>query len=116
MLSDASSAGLSTTVLPAASAGPSFQEPIRAGAFHAVIAPITPSGSRIVYAWRRWPKAGAGVTQRPSILSAQPAKWRIVSIAQGMSAKRASNAGLPTSSASSVTSVSMSRSIASARR
>ena len=111
MVSGASSAGLSTTVLPAASAGPSFQEAISVGAFQAVIAPTTPSGSRIVYAWRVRPKAGSGVTQRPSILSAQPAKWRIVSIAFGMSTMRGSKAGLPTSSASSVTKISASRSI-----
>ena len=48
MLRQASSAGLSTTVLPAASAGASFQEAISVGAFQAVIAPTTPSGSRIV--------------------------------------------------------------------
>jgi hypothetical protein len=39
---------LSTTVLPAASAGASFQEASSSGTFHAVIAPITPIGSRIV--------------------------------------------------------------------
>ncbi len=93
----ASSDGFITTAFPEASAGPSFQVAIRVGAFHAVIAPITPSGSRIVYAWRAWPNIGSGVTQRPSILSAQPAKWRIVSIALGMSTMRGSNAGLPTS-------------------
>jgi hypothetical protein len=49
-VSVASSAGLSTTVFPAARAGASFQEAIRVGAFHAVIAPTTPIGSRIVYA------------------------------------------------------------------
>ena len=39
------SAGLSTTVLPAASAGASFQAPIRIGKFHGMICPTTPSGS-----------------------------------------------------------------------
>jgi hypothetical protein len=45
-----------------------------AGAFQAEMAPTTPTGSRIVYAWRADPRNGAGVSQRPSILSAQPAK------------------------------------------
>ena len=39
------SAGLSTTALPAASAGASFQAPIRIGKFHGMICPTTPSGS-----------------------------------------------------------------------
>ena len=39
------SAGLSTTQLPAASAGASFQAAIRIGKFHGMICPTTPSGS-----------------------------------------------------------------------
>ncbi len=39
------SAGLSTTALPAASAGASFQAAIRSGKFHGMICPTTPSGS-----------------------------------------------------------------------
>ena len=39
------SAGLSTTALPAASAGASFQIAIRIGKFHGMICPTTPSGS-----------------------------------------------------------------------
>ena len=113
---DASSAGLRTTALPAASAGPSFQDAMSAGAFQAEIAPTTPTGSRIVYAWRVIPKNGAGVTQRPSILSAQPAKCRMTSTTWGRSTILGSNAGRPMSSASSVASVSMSRSMASASR
>ena len=46
--SGASSAGLSTTVFPAASAGPSFQAAIGSGKFHGVMSPTTPSGSRTV--------------------------------------------------------------------
>ena len=46
-----SSAGFSTTVLPAASAGASFHEAIVSGKFHGVISPTTPSGSRTVKAW-----------------------------------------------------------------
>ena len=47
-VSGVSAAGFSTTVLPAASAGPSFQEAIASGKFHGVISPTTPSGSRKV--------------------------------------------------------------------
>ena len=43
-----SSAGFSTTVLPHASAGPSFQEEMLSGKFHGTIRPTTPSGSRNV--------------------------------------------------------------------
>ncbi|VVQ26663.1 hypothetical protein PS928_06834 [Pseudomonas fluorescens] len=39
------SAGLSTTQLPAARAGASFQAAIRIGKFHGMICPTTPSGS-----------------------------------------------------------------------
>ena len=42
-----SSAGLSTTVFPAASAGPSFQLVNISGKFHGTIWPTTPSGSRV---------------------------------------------------------------------
>ena len=40
------SAGFSTTQLPAASAGASFQVAISSGKFHGMIWPTTPSGSR----------------------------------------------------------------------
>ncbi len=39
------SAGFSTTQLPAASAGASFQTAIRMGKFQGMICPTTPSGS-----------------------------------------------------------------------
>ncbi len=39
------SAGLSTTALPAANAGASFQVAINNGKFHGMICPTTPSGS-----------------------------------------------------------------------
>ena len=45
----ASSAGLRTTVQPAASAGDSLFTAIRKGAFQGVIAPTTPTGSRSEY-------------------------------------------------------------------
>ena len=41
-----SSAGLSTTVFPATSAGASFQAGIAIGKFQGVIAPTTPTGIR----------------------------------------------------------------------
>ncbi len=49
-VSGVSSAGLSTTVLPAASAGASFQAAIASGKFHGVISATTPIGSRKVIA------------------------------------------------------------------
>ncbi len=42
-----SSEGLSTTALPAASAGPHFHDAIDSGKFHGVMAPTTPYGSAI---------------------------------------------------------------------
>ena len=45
------SAGLNTTVLPPARAGPSFQAAISSGKFQGMICPTTPNGSRSVYAW-----------------------------------------------------------------
>ena len=47
-VSGVSSAGLSTTVLPAASAGATFHEAITSGKFQGTISPTTPSGSRKV--------------------------------------------------------------------
>ncbi len=49
-VSGVSSAGLRTTVLPAASAGPSFHEAIVSGKFQGVISATTPTGSRTVNA------------------------------------------------------------------
>ena len=46
--SGVSSAGLSTTVLPQASAGPSFQLAMLRGKFQGTMVPTTPSGSRKV--------------------------------------------------------------------
>ena len=46
-----SSEGFRTTVLPAASAGPSFQIAIFRGKFQGVIAATTPTGSRIRRFW-----------------------------------------------------------------
>ena len=55
------SAGLSTTVLPQASAGAIFHAAISSGKFHGMICPATPSGR------------GAGPKPACSSLSAQPA-------------------------------------------
>src|SRR5688572_12846008 len=54
------SAGLSTTVLPNASAGAAFQSGIASGKFHGVIRPTTPNGSCSVN-WSA-PGACAGIT------------------------------------------------------
>src|ERR1700693_2088318 len=43
------SAGFSTTVHPAASAGPSFHAAMSSGKFHGMICPTTPTGSRTGY-------------------------------------------------------------------
>ncbi len=55
------SAGFRTQVLPAASAGASFQAAIRRGKFHGMTCPATPSGR------------GDGPSPACSSLSAQPA-------------------------------------------
>ena len=47
-VSGVSSAGFSTTVLPAASAGATFHDAIVSGKFQGVISATTPSGSRKV--------------------------------------------------------------------
>ncbi len=74
-VSGVSSAGLSTTVQPAASAGPIFQAAISSGKFHGMIAPTTPTGSRRVHAKNL--ACGMNGTDTscvaPSILVAQPA-------------------------------------------
>jgi hypothetical protein len=67
---DACSAGFNTTVLPAASAAPSFATAIVNGAFHGTINPTTPMGSRKV----KLTLLGPICTVSPLILSAAPAK------------------------------------------
>ena len=44
------SAGFSTTLLPATSAGATFQVAMSSGKFHGTTAPTTPSGSRVTIA------------------------------------------------------------------
>ncbi|MNL73893.1 hypothetical protein D3C87_1994260 [compost metagenome] len=50
-VSGVSSAGLSTTVQPVASAGPSFQQASSSGKFQATMAPTTPTASRRMKLW-----------------------------------------------------------------
>lgn len=69
VLSEASSAGLSTTVLPQASALAIFMAAISNGMFHAMICPHTPIGSRSVYE----STDGSEGRVRPNILVGQPA-------------------------------------------
>ena len=59
--SGVNSAGFSTTVFPAASAGATFHETIRSGKFHGTICATTPTGS--------WPGNSAERS------CAQPAWW-----------------------------------------
>ncbi|MNM67512.1 hypothetical protein D3C81_790480 [compost metagenome] len=47
---EVSSAGLTTTVQPVASAAPSFQAMVCSGKFHGTMAPTTPTASLRVYA------------------------------------------------------------------
>src|SRR3546814_5636317 len=54
-LSEVSSAGLTTTELPAASAGATFQAYICAGKFHGNTAPTTPMGSFVIRPRASWP-------------------------------------------------------------
>ncbi len=49
------SEGFSTTQLPAASTGPSFQAAMIIGKFHGTTAPTTPSGSRVIRAGESGP-------------------------------------------------------------
>ena len=68
---DENSDGFQTIVLPAASAGASFQVASISGEFQGVIAATTPSGSSRVKL--TMPGLSMGMT-RPSILSARPPK------------------------------------------
>ena len=69
---DVNSDGLTTAVLPAASAGASFQDKSNKGEFHAVIIPTTPNGSYFVKL--KIPGLSDGNTA-PSTLSASPPKY-----------------------------------------
>ena len=72
-LSGVSRAGLSTTVQPAASAGPILRVAIAAGKFHGVMRTLTPTGCR----WTRMRLAPEGaVITEPSIRTASSAYQR----------------------------------------
>ena len=62
------SAGLTTMVLPVASAGPTFHEVMATGKFQGMIAPTTPSGS-----WKVMSTPPATGTVAPRCLSTAPA-------------------------------------------
>ena len=68
-MSGVCSAGLSTQVLPHASAGASFHAAINSGKFHGMICPHTPTGSRSV----KLKNAGSLGLVSPVILLTQPA-------------------------------------------
>src|SRR5215472_5228658 len=89
-----SDAGLSTTVQPAASAGPILRVAIAAGKFHGVISTLTPTG----WCWTmiRFAPDGA-TTSEPSLRTASSEYQRKNSAAYVISA-RASLSALPFSS------------------
>jgi len=106
------SAGLSTTALPAASAGASFQTAMRIGKFHGMIWATTPSGS-----WKWYATVfSSSSPMEPSCERSTPAKYRKWSIASGMSAASVSRTGLPLSQVSATASASRCCSIRSAMR
>ncbi|MNQ66011.1 hypothetical protein D3C85_804880 [compost metagenome] len=85
------SAGLSTTLLPAASAGASFQAAMSSGKFHGTTAAITPNGSRVMVA-NTFAAVGATWSYSLSRLSPYQANtWA----APGTSMFQASITGLP---------------------
>ena len=96
VVSEVSSGGFTTTELPAARAGPSFQASMASGKFHGSTAPTTPIGS-----WTIMPRAPspAGAVF-PKSLSAASAYQRIEVIVSGRSNSRQSVSGLPASIAS----------------
>src|SRR4051812_22471445 len=99
-------------VLPAASAGATFQIAIRNGKFHGTTAPTTPIGSRTI----RPSASGPGGATASNTLSIASAYQRTVLIASGRSISRQSVIGLPASRASSVASSLRLASRASAKR
>ena len=72
-MSGVSLAGLSTTVQPAARAGPIFRVAIAAGKFHGVMSTLTPTGCRVTR--MRLAPDGA-VSTEPSIRTASSAYQR----------------------------------------
>jgi hypothetical protein len=91
------SAGLSTTVLPYASAGATFQAGIASGKFQGVIRPTTPSGSRRMSTSTPGRTDG---TRSPARRNASPAKNLKICPARPASAMPSAS-GLPSSRESS---------------
>src|SRR5690606_2964008 len=107
------SLGLSTTVLPAASAAPSFATIWCTGMFHGVIAPTTPRGTRT--------SSAPSIRSRQAVVRARPANdrstaagssawlalaraagipiWRVTSAARSAACSSSSAASRPSSSA-----------------
>ena len=102
--------GLSTMLLPVASAGPSFQQASSSGKFHGTTAAITPTGSRTIIASSLTP---VGATS-PYTLSMASAYQRMALAAPGISSRRLWRIGFPVSRVSSSASSSRWLSIRSA--
>ena len=92
LVSGAHSGGLTTTVFPAASAGPSFQVPSISGAFHGVMIATTPAGSWRTM-WRAW-SVSIGRSWRARACSA---KKVMLSIARGTTPWRMRESSTPAS-------------------
>jgi hypothetical protein len=101
--------GLSTMVLPAASAGPAFQIAITSGKFHGAMPATTPTGRLISMDVKPLLSTPA---PEPSSDRADPAKNRRLSAANGSSPSRKTATGFPVSATSS----SVSRSASTSRR
>src|SRR5690606_25790247 len=95
------SAGLSTTVFPAASAGATFQVASISGAFHGVISAQTPAGSQLT--WLRWPRVSK--SSWPS-RSSQSAKKRKLCATRGMTPRLWDRMSAPLSAVSTCASSS----------
>ena len=96
------SAGLSTTVQPAASAGASFHDASISGTFQGMMAPTTPTGSLTVYPKHSDPGNGATMSAVvPKILPGpQPPMLRIAPAAPITLRLRATNPSMPLSTVS----------------
>ncbi len=91
------SAGLSTTVLPAARAGATFQVASISGAFQGVISTHGPAGSQVT--WLVWPRVAKSSCSR---VSSQPAKKRKLWATRGMTPRRWERSSAPLSTVSTL--------------
>ena len=112
-VSGAHSGGLSTTVLPAASAGPTRQVASMKGAFHGVETATTPAGS-----WRTVLRSPPGSVRGGSSRRerAQSAKKRMLFAARGSTRARIASCSEPLSTHSTAARSGTAASISSARR